>query len=319
MINNTFSLSVVICTHNPRRDFLERTLDALRKQTSPLDEWELILIDNASSELVKNHFDLSWHPNERHVREDKLGIVQARIRGMKEAKAELILYVDDDNLLAPDYIEKGLRKSKEWPILGCWGGQLLPEFESEPPEWTKQWWCYLAILPLKTDLWTNLHYQYGSTPTCAGMFIRRKVWEAYLDNVARDSNHMLLGRKGDSVISGEDTDLALCACDLGLGVGRFKNLELTHIIPPERLTEEYLVRLVEGIFCSTVILEALRGKFPPVDRRPLWQALLQRFSAWRLPHRNKIFYLAEIRGRKKALEIVNNFRNRTDNESVDTC
>ena len=44
----THELSVVVCTHNPRRLFLERTLEALRRQQADFARWELVLLDNAS-------------------------------------------------------------------------------------------------------------------------------------------------------------------------------------------------------------------------------------------------------------------------------
>ena len=41
-------ISVIVCTHNPRPDYLRRVLDALYAQTLPKTDWELILIDNAN-------------------------------------------------------------------------------------------------------------------------------------------------------------------------------------------------------------------------------------------------------------------------------
>jgi glycosyltransferase involved in cell wall biosynthesis len=42
-------LTVLLCSHNPRRDYLQRTLNSLRAQTPPEEEWELLLVDNASN------------------------------------------------------------------------------------------------------------------------------------------------------------------------------------------------------------------------------------------------------------------------------
>jgi hypothetical protein len=55
-------LSVIICTHNPRPDYLARTLDALRLQTTGMAEWELLLIDNGSHPAVAALTSLTWHP-----------------------------------------------------------------------------------------------------------------------------------------------------------------------------------------------------------------------------------------------------------------
>src|SRR5690348_12350374 len=98
------NLSVIICTHNHRLEYLSRTLEALRVQTLPMAEWELLLIDNASRSAVAASVNLTWHPNARHIREEVLGLTPARLRGIQEARGKLVVFVDDDNLLDPDYL-----------------------------------------------------------------------------------------------------------------------------------------------------------------------------------------------------------------------
>ena len=94
-----FAISVIICSHNPRPEYLRRTLEALKAQTLPTKDWELLLVDNASKEPLAGRFDLSWHPNARHVRENELGLTTARLRGIREAHSDLLVFVDDDNVL----------------------------------------------------------------------------------------------------------------------------------------------------------------------------------------------------------------------------
>ena len=102
--------TVVICTHNPRPHYLSRVLYALRAQTLPPEEWELLLIDNASNNpLTAGKYDLSWHPCARHVREEELGLAWARLRGMHEAAANLLVFVDDDNVLDVNYLREAIR------------------------------------------------------------------------------------------------------------------------------------------------------------------------------------------------------------------
>ncbi|MFA5008203.1 MAG: glycosyltransferase [Candidatus Omnitrophota bacterium] len=294
------NLSVIICSHNPNPSYLNEALAALRNQTQAKEGWELILIDNASDTDLSKSFDLSWHPNARHCREEKLGIVFARIRAMQEAKADLILFVDYDNILNPDYIEKGLAKAKEWPIIGAWGGQLLARFECEPPEWTRQYWKYLGIRKLDRDKWSNLIHQYESTPAGAGMFLRKPVWLHYLEIFKLEPKRAWLGTVGKTITRCEDSDLAFCACDIGLGTARFKELILTHIMPKERLQEDYMQKLIEGTVYSMVVLESFRGKNPYVSKKSLIGILLDRISVMRLPERQRKFFFAEKRGFKKA-------------------
>src|SRR5471030_1526734 len=125
-------LSVIICTHNPRPDYLTQTLDALKAQTLPKEQWELLLIDNASKEPLANSWDLSWHPHARHIREDELGLTPARMRGIQEAAAEVLVFVDDDNLLATGYLENALKLTISHPWVAAFGGNMIGEFETKP-------------------------------------------------------------------------------------------------------------------------------------------------------------------------------------------
>jgi glycosyltransferase involved in cell wall biosynthesis len=90
-------LSVIICTHNPRSDYLRRTLESLRAQTLPTKEWELLLVDNASSEPLASRWDLRWHDNALHVREEELGLTPARLRGIRQSRGRLLIFVDDED------------------------------------------------------------------------------------------------------------------------------------------------------------------------------------------------------------------------------
>jgi hypothetical protein len=55
----------------------------------------MLLIDNALDAILGNVWDLSRHPKGRDIREDRLGVIMARHRGIKEASAPLLLFVDD--------------------------------------------------------------------------------------------------------------------------------------------------------------------------------------------------------------------------------
>ena len=129
--------SVIICTHNPDRTILSRALAALKIQDVAYNNWELLIVDNASDHSVGEWADISWHPKGRVVREEELGLTPARIRGMIESRAQVLLFVDDDNLLCSDYLAQGLKISEDNPHIGVWGGQVEPEFLGQPPNWTK--------------------------------------------------------------------------------------------------------------------------------------------------------------------------------------
>jgi glycosyltransferase involved in cell wall biosynthesis len=79
-------ISVVLCTDNAREPYLRRMLAGLRAQHLPREQWEFLVVDNRSDEPLQDRLNLSWHPAARIVREEKLGLTPARLRGIAEAK-----------------------------------------------------------------------------------------------------------------------------------------------------------------------------------------------------------------------------------------
>ena len=294
-------LSVIICAHNPRPHYLRRVLDALRGQTLPLEQWELLLVDNASSETLAARADLAWHPHARHIHEPALGLTPARLRGICEARASVLVFVDDDNVLSRDYLANALSIATSHPQLGAWGGNIRPEFETPPPEWTRPYWKFLATREVPRDnIARSLAYDPAATPFGAGMCVRREVVLLYRQQLLHSPARQLFGRKGQSLTSAEDIDIALTACEMGLHNGLFARLQLIHLIPPERLTEEYLLRLCRGLAMSSLLLRLIRGI--PVQRLPCgfkwWSRFL--YDCARKWGRKRRFYLSEALGRRDA-------------------
>lgn len=253
-------ISVIICTYNPRTDYLRRVLDALKVQTLPFEQWELLLIDNASREKLSALWNLSWHPRGRIVREDEMGLTPARLRGIKESTGELLIFVDDDNVLAADYLANTVKLAVEWPRLGAFGASISAEFETPPPDWIIPYLECLAIRELERDYWCNLGGLSLALPCGAGMCVRRQVADDYLKKVSVNEFRRMLDRSGVNLSSGGDSDLAECAIDAGLGTGRFTALKLLHLIPKARLTAYYIVRLYAGLAASQEMLSFLRPK-----------------------------------------------------------
>ncbi len=292
-------LSVIVCTHNPRTDYLDRCIDALKAQTLPRAQWELVIIDNACDAPLAPRLDLAWHERARIVREDTLGLTPARLRGIQEARAPLLAFVDDDNVLDTDYLAVALRVAGEKPFLGSWSGACTPDFDAPPPPWLRRYWGHLALREVDQDLWSNQPRQSDTLPCGAGLCVRADVAQRYLMLNQTGQRRFQLDRTGKSLISGGDQDLAACACDLGYGVGVIAALRLTHLIPAGRLTLDYQARLAEGIYFSAVILAALRGSEQELrGYRVRWTHVARAVLA-RGPHRR--IQLASLTGRRRGL------------------
>jgi glycosyltransferase involved in cell wall biosynthesis len=252
------NISVIIPTRNPREDYLQRVLDALRVQTLPKEQWELLLIDNASTKPVAECFDLSWHPAARVLIQTEAGLTPSRLMGISESRSELLVFVDDDNVLAENYLQTALQITGERSYLGAWSGNVVPEFEVQPEKFLEPYlWC-LCIRDVPTDRWGNTGDP-STTPWGAGMCVRYDVGKQYAQRVASSKVSAALGRSGALPRGANDLDLALTSFDLGLGVGVFANLSLTHLLPAQRLTPDNILKTIETGTASNHVLLKARG------------------------------------------------------------
>jgi glycosyltransferase involved in cell wall biosynthesis len=304
-VDRAVEASVIVCTHNPRPHYLRRVLEALRKQTAPTKKWELLLIDNASrAPLTLATCDISWHAHARIIREDELGLSSARRRGMRESSADLLVFVDDDNILNSNYLSEAVRINQEWPLLGVWGsGSICPEFEVLPPDDLEEFLGDLALREIKAPQWSNVFPCIDTIPWGAGLCVRAKVAAEYC-RLDEGSALRISDRVGEALLSAGDVELSYVACSLGLGRGLFPELKLTHLMPKERLSEDYLVRIREGARTSDWLLQyKWQGVSPPFPFSPfgllsvLKQILINRGIYRRM-------YLAELRAKLKARGII---------------
>ena len=303
-LNLPLEISVITCAHNPRADYLHEVLGALNQQTLAKARWEYLLIDNLSDEPLDSRFDLSWHPHAKHLKEEKLGLTAARLRGIKEAAGEVLVFVDDDNVLDADYLEEVNRLAEAWPMVGAFSGQVRGKFEVPPPEWSRAYWNRLAIREFDKDSWSNLACLSETSPNGAGLCVRRAVARRYLSYHANGKRKILLDRTGTSLVSAGDLDLAATACDMGLGNALFASLKLDHLMPPERLEEKYLLNLLEAQTFSQIVLDSFRanGQAPLRPTRSRTVANLLRLLF--MEPRKRRFFRALNRGISKGFDFL---------------
>jgi glycosyltransferase involved in cell wall biosynthesis len=291
----TVKISVILCTHNPRRDYLSQTLDHLRVQTLPVDQWELLIVDNGSSAALSEWLDISWHSRSCIVREETLGLTNARLRGIAESVGEIIVFVDDDNLLAPDYLQHATDIAAARPYIGAFGGAIIPRFEQTVNPALAVYYPYLALREVPRDQWGNM-YGMNSTPYGAGLVVRREVATRYTTELRSDPVRRALGRTGNSLISCEDVDLAWTSIDIGFGIGVFRTLSLTHIIPAARMQKDYLLRMVEAITASHVILDNRRNITISPPKASAIGRLVEQLRLLRKTKTERAFARAKTRG-----------------------
>lgn len=133
-------LSVIIPTHN-RANFLSLALISLTQQTISIDQFEIIIIDNGSTDnttqIVEEHS--SQQNNIRYFYEPEPGLHVGRHRGMLEAKNDILVFADDDIEAFPTWLES-IQSVFYDSDVAMVGGNNIPMFLSAPPPWLLALW-----------------------------------------------------------------------------------------------------------------------------------------------------------------------------------
>jgi glycosyltransferase involved in cell wall biosynthesis len=247
-------LTVCICTHKPNPVSLERVVRALRDQTLAPTDWELLIVESGCRDCVEGVVELSWKPGVRLLYEERPGKTFAMAMGVREAKGDAVVFVDDDNVLAPDYLINLTVLLQSHPKVAVFSAEITPEYARTPPEWIGAFARFLAIRSLDRDVWANVDAP-SASPVGAGMCARREVADQFVRLLERDRFLHDFGRSSTSLRAGtDDTIFGWIAFDLGFGCGAFKALRHTHLIGAQRIEHSYLRRIAKDITYSHTVL-----------------------------------------------------------------
>lgn len=279
-------VSVVLPTHAPHGGRFARTLAGLCAQSLPSTQWELVVVDNASPTPVTLPPAPELPAETRIIREPLLGLTPARRRGLAAARGDWVVLVDDDNVLATDYLAQVVALFAAHPKLGAAGGRIIGEFEkSRPGWWQPQFDDLLAcrdlgtapqICPSLLDASTGRAQYPHCAPVGAGMALRRAALAPWL---ADESTSDLPDRRGRELSSSGDNDIVFSVLRAGWSVGYFPSLALTHLIPAVRLERDYLARLNRGIARSWMQVLRKHDASPWPSVAP-WTVPLRQLKAW---------------------------------------
>ncbi len=262
-------LSVIICTANPRMDIFQRALESVENQSLEHSRYELIVVDNnsdpaLSSEDLRKEREMTL----RLIREPKQGLSHARIAGIKVARGELLVFVDDDNFLEGKYLETALAIHEQNPNLGAFGGISEGILEKPVGKLKTKLLPYLGVRNYGPDIITSDEPHWGMwEPIGAGMVTRRDVAEKFVAIIDQIPHAANLGRTGNQLLSGEDSLFARASNQLGYANSYQPTLKLQHFIKKARLKLSYFAKLIHGHGRSYVVLQrVLAGPVKPYTR-----------------------------------------------------
>ena len=237
---------------------LSTILDRLRFQIEvETIHWEVIVIDNNSTdntaEIVKA-YQIAWPETFplRYYFEPRQGAGFARHRAIKEARGNLIGFLDDDNLPTDNWVAAACAFGKTHSRAGAYGSQIHGEFEVEPPKDFHRIQSFLAIKDRGSE--PNLYDPaILSLPPGAGLVVRRQVW---FDHVP--PTQVLQGPVKESLTKkGEDFEALMHIGNAGWEIWYNPEMQISHQIPSWRLEKNYLVTLTRCAGLNTCYLRTL--------------------------------------------------------------
>ena len=242
-------ISVIICCYNSSW-VISRCLDALKKQIVSEDiNWEVVIVDNncsdntveiANSSLSTSGLDYTI------VKESEPGLLNARKKGVSVVKYSFIIFCDDDNFLSSNYVDVAYKTLKENPRIGALGGKGIAEFESEPDP---------DILPFIGNYAVGSQKGHDNWLYGAGMAVRT----ALVEDIYKNQKCYLVGRKGNKLLAGDDTELSMAIVLRGYGLAANDDISFTHVLRSNRLSMAYLKSMLDGFILVTPVIDVFKN------------------------------------------------------------
>jgi glycosyltransferase involved in cell wall biosynthesis len=116
------TVSVIIPTYN-RKDVLRDALNSLAQQTYPKEGCEIIIVDDGSTDGTDEIAAQAMPFAVRYVRQENQGDAVARNTGALQSQADILVFLDDDMLLEPNYLNYLINAQDMSPkriVVGTW-------------------------------------------------------------------------------------------------------------------------------------------------------------------------------------------------------
>ncbi|MBD1924422.1 glycosyltransferase family 2 protein [Microcoleus sp. FACHB-831] len=255
----SLDFTVAIPTYNGATR-LPKLLEKLLQQSNIKHlNWEIIIVDNnskdATAKIVESEIN-NWQYSYplKYYFEAEQGAAFARQRAVREARGELIFFLDDDNLPDTNWLAAAYIFGKEHPKAGAYSGQIHGAFEGEPPENFDKIKQFLAIREHgdKPHLFDADSLR---LPPAAALVVRKQAW---LESVP--SRPFLTGKLPGVMVQGDDYEPLLYIHKAGWEIWYNPAMHTYHQIPQWRLERGYLLTLARGCGLATCSLRMVDVK-----------------------------------------------------------
>ena len=236
-------LSIIICSYN-RASYISDALTSLYNQSSELDNFEVIIVDNNSTDNTKEVYAI-WRQTNTNgqftfISETQQGASFARNTGAAIAKGEWVCFMDDDAVATPNYVENILKHIQNKPDAVGFGGRIIPKYIPSEPKWMSY---YVSSLVGNFDYAPiACAFENGKYPLESNMIVKKSVY----DKIG-GFNVNLPGVVGTLRIGGEGKELFYKILALGHIIYYDPAICVHHVVEVKKLTSEYMYRVASGI------------------------------------------------------------------------
>lgn len=238
----TYTATVAICTYN-RANLLQLCIESVSLIHFPRKDFEILVVDNNSTdntaEVCSTFASLYPDLNFRYVLERQQGVGHTRTRGAKEAKGEIVAYIDDDCLADANWLKEIVAFYKGHPEAMSTGGKIIPKYLVPVAGWFgKYFWGLVGNYDLGNKVFQMKGVRY---PSGANMHFRKTAFEryGYFDGK--------LGRSGKSLMAGEEKAMYLKLIQANEKVFYLPQVIVFHHVEGNKFDKNYVRKHSFGI------------------------------------------------------------------------
>ena len=237
--------SIIVCCYNSALRLPETLRHLAAQEVLSIIPWEVIVVNNGSKDNTSVVATKEWEKHScnaafKVVDQPIPGLSSARKMGVEQATFEYILFCDDDNWLAPDYVQSAFEIMNADPTVGVLGGQTEVMSEIPLPEWFDDVKGNFAVGKQHSESGdiTSRGYLWG-----AGFVLRKNI---LMNCYKLGLVSLLSGRKANELSSGDDTEICQWFIMSGYKLYYDERLKLRHFIPEARLKQDYFKKMLKG-------------------------------------------------------------------------
>ena len=240
-------ISAIICTYN-RDPYLGKAIKSLLEQSLADDEYEIIIVDNASTDKTKEIVE-KYRDKVKYIYEPNQGLSYARNAGYLNSNADIVTYLDDDALASSEWLSSALEAFEKDKNIAAVGGKIEPIWEAEKPKWLiKELYIHFSCQDKGPDPFYLKSHDY--------------VWggnAAYRKRILYDCGGfpVELGRIGKMQLVHEELPVSEFINKIGLKKYYMPSMLIRHHVMQHRINLRFLVNRFFWLGASTVYHEYL--------------------------------------------------------------